>query len=161
METLSTRRNSFAMKNLLLVLVFLFNGFLITAQENGISLKKENSKKSLFLKENRRIKIRTLDGKKIIGNYTIVGDNAIKIKNQTVALDSIVSISKHSKFSSVASPVFVVIGTIFVVTGTAGLIAGSYAVLAAPLIPLGLPLILVPVLTNKHKSTAWRYEIVN
>jgi len=161
MDALPTGGNNFAMKNWVLVVVFLLNGLLLMAQENGISLKKENSKKSVFLAENRRIKVMTVSGEKIIGNYTIVDDKNIMIKNQTVALDSIVSISKHSKFSSVASPVFVVIGTVFVLGGTAGLIAGGYGVLAAPLIPLGLPLILVPVLTNKHKSSAWRYEMVN
>jgi hypothetical protein len=161
MDVLATRRNEFTIKNVLLLCVFLFSGLFLTAQESGISLKKENSRKSLFLKENKRIKIRTVAGEKIIGNYTIVNNETIMIKKQTVALDSIVSISKHSRFSSIASPVFAVIGSVFVTVGTAGLIAGSYGVLAAPLIPLGLPLVLVPILASKHKSTAWKYEIVN
>ncbi len=141
--------------------VFLFSGLFLTARESGISLKKENSRKSVFLKENKRIKIRTVGGEKIIGNYTIVDDETITIKGQKVGLDSIVSISKHSRFSSVASPVCVVVGSIYGTAGTVGLIAGGYGVLLAPLIPLGLPLILVPILANKHKSKAWKYEIVN
>jgi hypothetical protein len=161
MEALSTRENNFNVKKVLLLFVFLVSGLFLTAQESGISLKKENSRKSVFLKENKRIKIRTVGGEKIIGNYTIVDDETITIKGQKVGLDSIVSISKHSRFSSVASPVFVGVGSIYAAAGTVGLIAGGYGVLLAPLIPLGLPLILVPILANKHKRKAWKYEIVN
>jgi hypothetical protein len=161
MEALSTRENNFNVKKVLLLFVFLVSGLFLTAQESGISLKKENSRKSVFLKENKRIKIRTVGGEKIIGNYTIVDDETITIKGQKVGLDSIVSISKHSRFSSVASPVFVGVGSIYAAAGTVGLIAGGYGVLLAPLIPLSLPLILVPILANKHKRKAWKYEIVN
>ena len=161
MDALLFKGNNFNFKNVLLLFVFLFRGLYLTAQESGIYLKKENSKKSTFLKENKRIKIRTVAGENIIGNYKIVDEKKIMIKNQTVALDSIVSISKHSRFSSIASPIFVLVGSVFVAVGTAGLIVGSYGVLAAPLIPLGLPLILVPILANKHKSAAWKYQVVN
>jgi hypothetical protein len=87
MEALSTRENNFTVKNVLLLFVFLFRGFFLPAQESCISLKKKNSRKSVFLKENKRIKIRTVGGEKIIGNYTMVDDETITIKGQKVGLD--------------------------------------------------------------------------
>lgn len=161
MESSSIRLQNFTSKKLVLSLIFLFSCLFLTAQEKGIVLKKENSKKTVFLEENRRIKIITKADKKIIGNFTILDDKTIMIKNQEIAIDSIETITSHSKFSSVANPVLVGVGAVFIVFGTAGIIAGSYGVLLAPLIPVGLPMVLVPVLSNKHKSKDWEYQIVN
>lgn len=161
MESSSIRLQNFTSKKLVLSLIFLLSCLFLTAQEKGIILKKENSKKTVFLEENRRIKIITKADKKIIGNFTILDNKTIMIKNQEIAVDSIETITSHSKFSSVANPVLVGVGAVFIVFGTAGIIAGSYGVLLAPLIPVGLPMVLVPVISNRHKSKDWEYQIVN
>jgi hypothetical protein len=161
MESLSIGLRNFMGKKLVLSLIFLLSCVFLTAQEKGIILKKENSKKTVFLEENRRVKIITKADKKIIGNFTVLDNKTIVIKNEEIAIDSIETISSHSKFSSVANPVLVGVGAVFIVFGTAGIAAGSYGVLLAPLIPAGLPMVLVPVLSNKHKSKDWKYQIVN
>ena len=161
MESSSIRLQNFTSKKLVLSLIFLLSCLFLTAQEKGIALKKENSKKTVFLEENRRIKIITKSDKKIIGNFTILDNKTIMIKNQEIAIDSIETITRHSKFSSIANPVLVGVGAVFIVFGTAGIIAGSYGVLLAPLIPVGLPMVLVPVISNRHKSKDWEYQIVN
>jgi hypothetical protein len=161
MELRSIGLHNFIGKNIVLSFLFLLTGLFLSAQEKGISLKKENSKKTIFLKENKRIKIITKADKKIIGNYTILDDKTIMIADQVIAIDSIESISSHSRFSSVASPLFVVTGTVFMALGTFGLIVGGYGIILSPLIPVGLPMVLVPIRTNKHKSENWKYQIVN
>jgi hypothetical protein len=76
-----------------LLLCVLFSGLFF----NGTRKKKRDFFKTAesrwFLKRIKRIKIRTVAGRKIIANYTIVNNETIMIKKQTVALDSIVSIS--------------------------------------------------------------------
>lgn len=147
-------------RRLLISCLFLLGSLYVTAQEKGIVLKKENSKRTVFLNENRRVKVTTTANKKWVGNYTIIDDKTIMIKDTAIPLDSVATISSHSKFSSVANPALITIGSVFVIFGTAGVIAGSYGVLLSPLIPVGLPMGLVPVLASKHKSQDWNYQIV-
>jgi hypothetical protein len=111
MESLSIGLRNFTAKKLVLSLIFLLSYVFLTAQEKGIILKKENSKKTVFLEENRRVKIMTKADKKIIGNFTVLDNKTIVINNQEIAIDSIETISSHSKFSSVANPVFGWIGS--------------------------------------------------
>ena len=44
------------------------------AQNKGINLIKNTSNDTAFLKENRRIKVKTLEGKSIAGKFTIVNE---------------------------------------------------------------------------------------
>jgi hypothetical protein len=160
MQFLSDRKG-FSNSAAFLAVFFLLWSLFVKAQEKGISMLKENSKKVYFINENKRVIVKTSSNNKLIGNYTIVDNKTILIKNQIVSLDSIQSIRKYSRFSSVASPVFIGTGSLFVSLGVAGLIAGSYGVIFSPLIPLGLPMVLFPVFANKHKSKYWEYKIVN
>jgi hypothetical protein len=77
----ATRREEFyyQKKRIIVTVCFCFSGLFLTAQESWISLKTAQQK-SLFLKENKRIKIRTVAGEKIIANYTIVNNETIMIK---------------------------------------------------------------------------------
>lgn len=132
------------------------------AQNKGINLIKNTSIDTTFLKENRRIKVKTLEGKSIAGKFTITNDSAINIKGRIISMDSIVSIRKASTFSAIASPISIVIGGALIVGGMAGLAAGGYGVLlTAAFLPPGLPLFIVPFTANKHPVTKWKYEIVN
>ena len=132
------------------------------AQNKGINLIKNTSNDTTFLKENRRIKVKTLEGKSIAGKFTITNDSEINIKGRIISMDSIVSIRKASTFSAIASPISIVVGGALLVGGMAGLAAGGYGVLlTAAFLPPGLPLFIVPFTANKHPVTKWKYEIVN
>lgn len=132
------------------------------AQNKGINLMKNTSNDTTFLKENRRIKVKTLEGKSIAGKFTIVNDSEINIKGRIISMDSIVSIRKASTFSAIASPISIVVGGALLVGGMAGLAAGGYGVLlTAAFLPPGLPLFIVPFTANKHPIKKWKYEIVN
>jgi hypothetical protein len=134
----------------------------IFAQNKGINLINNKSSDSTFLQENRRIKIKTIDGQAIAGKFTIVNDSTISIKNKSIPLDSIVTIRKASTFSSILRPVSISIGAVFLVSSIGLIAGGGYGVLAAViLVPTGLPLFIVPLSVKKHPNKKWKYEIVN
>lgn len=130
-------------------------------QNEGINLIKNTSNDTTFLKENRRIKVKTTDGKSIAGKFSIVNNSEIQIKDQVIAIDSIVSIKKASTFSAIARPISITVGAVFILAGIAGVASGGYAVLLAAFILPGLPLFIVPFTTNKHPVKKWTYEITN
>lgn len=132
------------------------------AQNRGINLIHNKSSDITFLKENRRIKVKTTDGHAIAGKFTVINDAEISIKNQVVSMDSIVSIRKASTFSAIARPISIGVGAVLIAGGFAGLAAGGYAVfIAVVFLPVGLPLFIVPFTTNNHLIKKWKYEIVN
>ena len=151
-------------KILLIILILLFNlnGF---AQTKGISLIHKNSQYKIFLKEGRRIKIKTLDGEKVTGKFTITDNQTIMIKNNNIKLDSIIKIKKASRFSTVVIPISIVVGSALVAAGIVGavaLIGTGYSTL--PIGFFGLPgmiAILVPISVNIYNVEKWEYKIQN
>ena len=132
------------------------------AQNKGINLIKNTSNDTTFLKENRRIKVKTLEGKSIAGKFTIVNDSEINIKGRIISMDSIVSIRKASTFSAIASPISIVVGSALLVGAMGGLAAGGYGLfMTVAFLPPGLPLFIVPFTAMKHPVKKWKYEIVN
>ena len=131
-------------------------------QNKGINLIKNTSSDTTFLKENRRIKVKTLDGKSVAGKFSVINDREIKIKETVIAVDSIISIKKASTFTAIARPISIFVGGTFLLGGVAALAAGGIgAVVAVVLIPVGLPLFIVPFTTNTHPVKKWKYEIVS
>lgn len=141
------------------------------AQNKGINLIKTTSADTTFLKENRRIKVKTLDGKCVAGKFSIINDAEINIKGRIISMDSIVSIRKASTFSTILRTTSISIGTVFVVGGFAAAVAkppsnsgyasGGANIVGAGVLIIGLPLLLVPLTVKKHPVKKWTYEIVN
>ena len=145
-----------------IVIIFLIISQTIFSQQKGLHLIHNKKNDTVFLVENRRIKIREANGDYTAGKFTIVNDSTISIKNKIIPLDSIVKVRKASRFSAIASPVAITIGSIFLTGGIAGAVAGGYGLLATViLVPPGLPLFIVPFTANRHKKEKYRYEIVN
>ncbi|SEA81878.1 hypothetical protein SAMN05443667_10990 [Flavobacterium gillisiae] len=142
-------------------MLLLFTSSFLTAQEKGIYLENRSKNKTIFLPQNKKIKITTSEGKKLAGNYTIVDDKSILIKNQLISLSSVVAIKKYSTYSAITATAGIAVGSLFTVVGAAGIIAGGYGFIASPLAPIGLAMVLIPVLSNKHKREKWEYKIVN
>jgi hypothetical protein len=146
-------------KNSIRILIFL-SFFSVFSQQKGINLINMKSKDTIFLMENKRIKIDTKDGEHLAGKFTVVNDSTISIKNKIIAIDSIVKIRKASVLSTIIIPITVTIGAVFLTAGIAGAIAGSWGYFATIVfVPPGLPLFIVPQTANKHNVKRWKYEI--
>jgi hypothetical protein len=150
------------MKKIILIAFVFCYTTLAFAQEKDMYLINKKSKDATFLEENRRIKVFTLNGKAKAGKFKILDDKTIIIKNDTLALESIVKIRKASTFSAIAGPVSIGIGTIFLGGAIWGLAAGGYGIIFTILFtPPGLPLFIVPLTARMHARNKWEYEIVN
>lgn len=138
----------------------------VFAQEKGINLLKTTSADTTFLKENRRIKVKTLDGKSVAGKFSTINDSEINIKGRIISMDSIVSIRKASTVSAIISPISISLGAILV-RGSAGVKSDNNGGsdfntgAATVFLTLGAPLIIIPLAGNKHPLKKWTYEIVN
>ena len=137
------------------ILTALFFSFLLIpsvfSQNQGILLKKKNSERIDFLKEHKRIKVITANGKKFYGRFSIVNDNTIIINNSTIPLNSIVKIKRKSLTSSIGSPLVPVIGVIFILGGTSVAATGkSGAIAGVGMISSGFAMSLASLISNNH-----------
>lgn len=109
------------MKNIFYLLAF-FVPFTIFSQQKAIEITNIKTGKVKVFEEKQRVKIRTLDGKKHIGNLVISDSLTLIVNNQSVKIDSLQSIKKQPK--TLATVKTVVLTTGLVIIG-ASLIAAS------------------------------------
>ncbi len=76
-----------------LMIIFLFLGNFAMAQVKALKITKPGTNKELVLKENKRVRLRTNDGEKIIGRIHFEGDN-ILLNERRFRLDEIARIKK-------------------------------------------------------------------
>ncbi len=144
---------------IILVLLFIAN---TSFSQQGISL--FNSKKGNleFIKENHRIKIKTVDRKNIAGQFTIIDSTTIKIEDQIINLEQIVKIRKASGFSTFIEPILIASAIIGSLTYNIIYKSGDHGFGAILAVPTGLPALILPLTThNTHKSKKWDYKIIS
>ena len=129
------------------------------AAEKGILVTKKDSSSTLFLKENKRIKVKLLDGKVYVGKFQIINDSTFSIRDNIISLDSIAKIKRRSLVSSIFSPVVIVYGIGLVSLGVVGIAYGGYVIILGALILPGLPMVLVPLISENHRPQKWNYSI--
>ena len=96
------------MKKFCILLISFLSVNLSMAQENILKISSPTSEKEVIIKQNKRIKIQTVDGEKISGRFRIEGTNTITIKDQTIALSDIESIKRNPLFLSLFSSGFLI-----------------------------------------------------
>lgn len=155
------------MKNLiqLLIISFLVTNVTAAQQKKFVLINKINQD-SIFIKENHRIKLFTIDGKKVSGRLKIIDNNTILVKNDTIVINSIVQIKKASTFSTIIGPIFAVPGATLIGgglialndKGSSGFISPQ-AIGAAALI-IGTPMFVIPIAAAKHPRSRYEYKII-
>lgn len=142
------------------VLVLLLITTNVFSQTNSIVMERKGKDRQIVIRENKRIKLTTVDGKKFVGRFSILDDNTIQVKGATISLDSIATLQKHSTFSSIVRPVIILNGVACIVIGIAGAASGGFGyLLTVTMIPIGTPMVLCNVFTNKHRSERWSYRM--
>ena len=84
------------MKTLIYVVIFLIS-FTAFSQQKAIEVTNIQTGKVKVFTENQRIKIRTLDGKKHVGNLKILDSLSFMVNNQSVKIESLKSIKLQPK----------------------------------------------------------------
>ena len=153
------------MKKLIFLFLSLFFLNSLVAQEKAIKIFNEKTEKEIIIKENKRIRIKTLDGEKVSGRYKILGDETIILKNQRIKLSQIekikknplgISILTHGVFYSGGVFLALIGFTFYVFEGTEA--GHAAAILSLSIIYGGTR---SPNILKGYKSTGnWKYGII-
>ena len=84
------------MKQLVLLCVCVLSVNLAVAQKRAIKISKNSTGKEKIIKENKRIRITTVNGEKYKGRFTIKDDQSIEIDGEIIQLDDIAKIKRNS-----------------------------------------------------------------
>ncbi len=151
------------MKQYLLLAFIIFSISQTSAQEKALKITNLASQKEVLIKQNKRVKITTLDGTKIKGRIQIK-NNSIFIKDQEIQIDDIASIRKNPLLTSLlTSGLLIYAGGITAGIGVIIAAFGSTSALwllvpAAGLIALGIK---SPNVNKNYKiNSNWSYEII-
>ncbi|TXD51640.1 MULTISPECIES: hypothetical protein [unclassified Polaribacter] len=147
------------------VAILFFSLFFITqifSQNKAIKITNTSSKKEKEIKENKRVKIKTINGQEISGRFKVKNDNTIVIKNNLIRLHNILEIKRDSLFIAIlTSTFFVYLGTGFAIYALfSGLLVNPsallLAMLAAALIYISMD---SPNLQKKYKNDSnWTFS---
>ncbi|MEY8019372.1 hypothetical protein AB8P51_00945 [Muriicola sp. SD30] len=107
--------------SVLSLLLFIIN--ISWAQENALKITNSVSGKEIIIKENKRIKIKTTEGKKISGRFTRSDNKSIFLKGEEIVLQDILEIKRNPLLLSIfSSGFFIYVGAI---TAGFGVIIGA------------------------------------
>lgn len=157
------------MKTLSFILLLLFT-FPLTAQEKALEMSKTGSEKTRVFKENKRVKVKTLDGGKYIGRFQILDANTVEIEGNIIPLNSISNIKSRSILAGIT-------GTILIIAGVATIFYGNVLMLAtaitlgaiSPTVGVvvgiaGIAITAAGIFFNEfaknHRNNGWTYKII-
>jgi hypothetical protein len=149
------------MKIIVLILV-LFISITVFSQQKAFEITNINSEKIIVFDENTRVKIRTLDEKKHVGHLHFSDDETIIIDNQTIKIDSILSIKKQPKILGTVKTIVLITG--LAVIGSSIIIAASGGEAAFLLFTLGTGATIssgiIESFNSTHSNRKWTFKII-
>jgi hypothetical protein len=151
------------MKNIIPLLFTLMIGHQAISQESGLQITNYAQEKVIFMKENQRVKIQTIEGQKITGKFSIQDLNTILVGDATIQLSEIESIKRNPFVTSVlVGSSLIYLGSVTIgLAAIAGVFADSNAFLVA--IP-GAALIYAgiksPNFYKKYEKVDWGYQLI-
>lgn len=149
------------MKNAIYLLVFLFS---LTAfsQQRLIEITNVKTGKVKVFEENQRIKIRTLDGKKHIGNLKFSDSLSFTVNNQSVEIDSLQSIKKQPKTLATIKTVVLVVGLAIVGSSLIAASDGNDAAFLLFTIGSGVTISagLLEGINANNSNNRWKFKII-
>ena len=135
----------------------------IFAQEKAIKITNQVSKKEIVIKENKRIKIKTIDGRKISGRFSIE-NNSIFINEEQIQLSEIEEIKRNPLLTSILTSGLLIYGG--AVLAGMGVLIGVFADSAAFLLTIPAAVMIYtgiksPNFNKKYKTGGdWGLEFV-
>jgi len=146
----------------LLLGLFLLNQ--LAAQKNAIKISSSTSEKVVIIKENKRIKIKTADGKKLSGRFKITDPHSVFVDNQQIPLTDITEIKRNPLLLSIFSSSFLIYAG--AITAGMGAIIGLFAEASGFLLIIpGAALVFAGikspnVLKNYKAERDWNFELI-
>ena len=111
------------MKKLFLLTFSLFCTLTVTGQNKALKINSTSSSKEIIIKENKRIKIKTIDGLQLKGRFKTVGESFIIIDDVKVDFQHIKELKRTPQLISIITTTSLVyLGTL---TASLGIITGA------------------------------------
>ena len=149
------------MKNRLYLVLF-FISFTVFSQQKVMEITNIKTGKVKVFEENQRIKIRTKDGKKHIGNLKFSDTLSFTINNQSIKMDSLKSIKKQPKLLGTVKTVVLITGLSVVGASLVAASGGSdsafllFAIGSGVTIGAGV----IEGLNANYSDYKWKFKIV-
>jgi hypothetical protein len=143
-----------------LIFCFLLSSINCFSQAKVLNLNKTNTEQTIQIKEHKRIKIQTFEGKTFYGRLAVIDSASLMIKENLILIKDIKKVRQKSLFSTIANPIFIIYGSAILVSGV--LVAGTGGfgvVIGGVLVITSIPMILIPAIVNNHDSEKWNYSI--
>jgi phage gp45-like len=149
------------MKNILYTLALLLS-LTVFSQQKTIEITNMESGKTVVFKENQRVKIRTLDLKKWVGNLKFSDSLHIIVNNHKLAIDSLQSIKNQPKVLGTVKTVVLISGLAIVGTSLIAASGGSESALLIFMIGSGTTISagIIEGLNKNYTNRKWTYKIV-
>ena len=149
------------MKNMLYVLVFLAS-LTSFSQQKSIEITNVKTGKTKYFEENQRIKIRTLDGKKHVGNLKFSDSLSFTVNNQSIKIDSLQSIKKQPKTMATIKTVVFITGLAIVGSSLVAASDGNDAAFLLFTIGSGVTIGagLLEGINANNSNNRWRFKII-
>ncbi|MBP6550771.1 MAG: hypothetical protein KA782_03250 [Flavobacterium sp.] len=149
------------MKNILYVLVFLAS-LTSFSQQKSIEITNVKTGKTKYFEENQRIKIRTLDGKKHVGNLKFSDSLSFTVNNQSIKIDSLQSIKKQPKTMATIKTVVFITGLAIVGSSLVAASDGNDAAFLLFTIGSGVTIGagLLEGINANNSNNRWRFKII-
>lgn len=143
-------------------LVLLLISFTVFSQQRTLEITNIKTGKVKVFEENQRIKIRTLDHKKCVGNLKITDSVSFTVNNHPIAIDSLQSIKNQPKVLGTVKTVVLISGLAIVGASLIAASGGSdsafllFAVGAGTTMSAGV----IEGLNSNYTKRKWTYKIV-
>ena len=149
------------MKNILYVLVFLAS-LTSFSQQKSIEITNVKTGKTKYFEENQRIKIRTLDGIKHVGNLKFSDSLSFTVNNQSIKIDSLQSIKKQPKTMATIKTVVFITGLAIVGASLVAASDGNDAAFLLFTIGSGVTIGagLLEGINANNSNNRWRFKII-
>lgn len=148
---------------LLIISAFFFNT--VIAQNSAIKITNVNTNKEKIIKENRRIKLKTSDGRKIKGRFKVEDNNTIIIDNVRINFTDIDELKRNPLLTSILTSGFLLYG---------GAITAGFSILVGVFVDPAVFLLTIPAagmiytgikspnFNKNHKiEKGWKFERIS
>jgi small nuclear ribonucleoprotein (snRNP)-like protein len=149
------------MKNTIYLILF-FVSLTAFSQQKVIEITNIKTAKVKIFEENQRIKIRTLDGKKYVGNLKISDSLSFTVNNQSVKIDSLQSIKKQPKTMATIKTAVLVTGLAIVGSSLIAASGGNDAAFLLFTIGSGVTISagLLEGMNANNSNNRWSFKII-
>lgn len=149
------------MKNIIYLLVF-FTSFQVFSQQKAIKITNNKKGSVLIFPENQRIKIRSLDGKKYIGDLKITDSITLLVDNHSIKIDSLQSIKRQPRTLGTVKTIVLATGLTIVGSSLVAASTGNESALMLLTIGTGTTMSagLLESIYPNNTNDKWTFKII-